>query len=149
LAAGGELTNTAFVSAGESWAVGNAGSAENANRTLTERFDGSGWSVVPSPNQVTGNNSLNGVSMIPGAGWAVGYSQAGTDQPLAGLAVGGGAVLARPARGPHRKRVFHQRRHPGRWQRVGGRLPDGSRRDAADADRAGLGRDVDAGAEPQ
>ena len=97
LAAGGELTNTAFVSAGESWAVGNAGSAENANRTLTERFDGSGWSVVPSPNQVTGNNSLNGVSMIPGAGWAVGYSQAGTYQPLALQWDGAQWSLAPPA----------------------------------------------------
>jgi hypothetical protein len=80
---GGELSNAAFVSAGESWAVGNIGTAENANRTLIERFDGSGWSVVPTPNQVTGNNALNGVSMIPGSGWAVGYSQSGTYQPLA------------------------------------------------------------------
>src|SRR5215467_2616680 len=80
---GGELSNAAFVSAGESWAVGNVGTSESSNRTLVERFDGSGWSVVPSPNQSTGNNGLNGVSMIPGAGWAVGFSQGGTYQPLA------------------------------------------------------------------
>src|SRR5262249_39891630 len=79
----GELSNAAFVSAGESWAVGNVGTSESSNRTLVERFDGSGWSVVPSPNQSTGNNGLNGVSMIPGAGWAVGFSQGGTYQPLA------------------------------------------------------------------
>src|SRR5215470_16583378 len=80
---GGELSYAAFVYAGESWAVGNVGTSESSNRTLVERFDGSGWSVVLSPNQSTGNNGLNGVSMIPGAGWAVGFSQGGTYQPLA------------------------------------------------------------------
>jgi len=80
---GGELTDAAFVSAGEWWAVGNVGSALHANRTLIVRFDGSAWSVVASPNQGTANNGLNGVSMIGGAGWAVGYYQAGGYQPLA------------------------------------------------------------------
>src|SRR5216684_2779470 len=47
----GELSDVAFVSAGESWAVGAVGSALHANRTLIERYDGSGWSVVPSPDQ--------------------------------------------------------------------------------------------------
>src|SRR5215468_2768966 len=81
----GTLSSAAFVSAGESWAVGNVGSALHANQTLIERFNGSGWSVVPSPNQGTGNNALNGVSMIPHAGWAVGYAigTGGTNQPLA------------------------------------------------------------------
>jgi hypothetical protein len=82
-AAAGELSNAAFVSAGESWAVGNAGSALKTNQTLIERFNGSAWSVVSSPNQGIGNNALNGVSMIPGAGWAVGYAQAAKYQPLA------------------------------------------------------------------
>jgi hypothetical protein len=82
-AAAGELSNAAFVSAGESWAAGNVGSALKSNQTLIERFNGSAWSVVPSPDQGAGNNALNGVSMIPGAGWAVGYAQAGTYQPLA------------------------------------------------------------------
>jgi len=82
-AKGGELSNAAFVSAGQSWDVGNLSSSLHANRTLIERFDGSAWSVVPSPNQGSGNNALNGVSMIPGAGWAVGFAQAGRHQPLA------------------------------------------------------------------
>src|SRR5258705_12273440 len=82
-AGGGELSNAFFVSAGESWAVGNAGSALHANQTLIERFDGSAWSVVSSPNQGSGNNALNGVSMIPGAGGAVGYAQGGPYQPVA------------------------------------------------------------------
>jgi FG-GAP-like repeat len=82
-AGAGELTSASFVSAGETWAVGNVGSALSANHTLIERFDGSAWSAVSSPNQGTGNNALNSVSMIPGSGWAVGYAQAGTYQPLA------------------------------------------------------------------
>jgi len=80
---GGELTDVAFVSADEWWAVGNVGSALHANRTLIVRFDGSAWSVVASPDQGTLNNGLNGISMIPGGGWAVGFYQAGGYQPLA------------------------------------------------------------------
>src|SRR5258708_36121734 len=82
-AKGGVLTGASFVSAGESWAVGSNSSATVANRTLVERFNGSAWSLVTSPNQGSGNNSLNSVSMIPGAGWAVGYAQNGPFQPLA------------------------------------------------------------------
>jgi hypothetical protein len=79
----GALTGASYVSASQTWAVGSVSSQGSANRTLTERFDGSAWSVVASPNQGSGNNSLNGVSMIPGAGWAVGYAQNGPFQPLA------------------------------------------------------------------
>jgi hypothetical protein len=80
---GGELTDATFVSANEWWAVGNVGAALRANRTLTMRFNGSAWSTVASPNQGTLNNGLNGVSMIGGGGWAVGFYQATGYQPLA------------------------------------------------------------------
>ena len=80
---GGELSDAAFVSASEWWAVGDVGAALHANQTLIVRFNGSKWSVVSSPNQGTSNNGLNAVSMISGAGWAVGYHQAGGFQPLA------------------------------------------------------------------
>jgi hypothetical protein len=56
---GGELANVSFVSAGQSWAVGNVSSVGHPNRTLVERFDGSSWSVVSSPDQGSGNNALN------------------------------------------------------------------------------------------
>jgi len=82
-AKGGELTGASFVSAGESWAVGDLGSQGTANRTLIERYDGSAWSAVASPNQGSGNNALNSVSMVSGAGWAVGFAQTGQYQPLA------------------------------------------------------------------
>jgi hypothetical protein len=80
---GGGLAGAAFVSAGQLWAVGNVGSALHPNQTLIERFSGSGWSVVPSPNQGGGNNALNAVSMIAGAGWAVGYAVENGYKPLA------------------------------------------------------------------
>ena len=84
LPSGDQLGSVSYVSDSESWAVGNIGVAQKANQTLTERFNGSAWSVVPSPNVGTGNNALNDVSMIPGAGWAVGYAQgSGSYQPLA------------------------------------------------------------------
>src|SRR5579871_777902 len=80
---GGELCDAAFVSADEWWAVGNVGVALRANRTLIMQFDGSSWTTVASPNQGTLNNGLNGVSMIDGSGWAVGFYQATGYQPLA------------------------------------------------------------------
>jgi hypothetical protein len=84
LASADALSNVSYVSPSETWAVGNVGAAQRANQTLIERYNGSAWSVVPSPNQGTGNNALNGVSMIPGAGWAVGYAQVGSKyDPLA------------------------------------------------------------------
>jgi len=79
-----ELSSVSYVSPAETWAVGDVGEALRANQTLIEQYNGSAWSVVPSPDQGTGNNALNGISMIPGAGWAVGYAQvSGKYQPLA------------------------------------------------------------------
>jgi hypothetical protein len=84
LASADDLSGVSYVSPGETWAVGDVGADLRVNQTLTERFNGSAWSVVPSPNEGTGNNALDGVSMIPGAGWAVGYAQvSGKYQPLA------------------------------------------------------------------
>jgi hypothetical protein len=79
----GELTGASVVSASQTWAAGDLSSQGSANRTLIERYNGSAWSVVASPNKGSGNNALNGVSMISGAGWAVGYTQSGPYQPLA------------------------------------------------------------------
>jgi len=79
----GELTGASVVSASQTWAAGDISSQGSANRTLIERYNGSAWSVVASPNKGSGNNALNGVSMISGAGWAVGYTQSGPYKPLA------------------------------------------------------------------
>jgi hypothetical protein len=68
------------------------------NRTLIERFNGSRWSVIPSPNQSGGNNGLNGVSMASGKGWAVGYGAGGSGhRPLALRWDGARWSLASPA----------------------------------------------------
>ncbi len=82
-AGGGELTSASSVSAGQTWAVGDLSTQGSADRTLAERFNGSAWSVVASPDQGSGNDALNSVSMIPGSGWAVGFAQAGPYAPLA------------------------------------------------------------------
>jgi hypothetical protein len=79
---GSGLLDVGYVSAGESWAVGGVYNATlHAHQTLIERFDGTAWSVVPSPNQSNMNNGLNSVSMTPGEGWTVGYALEG---PISG-----------------------------------------------------------------
>ena len=80
---GGELTDVAFVSADEWWAVGNVGAALHANRTLIVRFDGSAWSVVAFPESGHAEQRPEQRFHGRGAGWAVGYYQAGGYQPLA------------------------------------------------------------------
>jgi hypothetical protein len=64
----------------EAWAVGTVGCPADQSRTLTEHWNGSRWSIVPSPNGgVTGNHfsTLQAVTAIsPRNVWAVG-SQAG------------------------------------------------------------------------
>jgi hypothetical protein len=93
------LTDVALLSARESWAVGDTlAPRSRVNRTLIERFDGSRWSVIPSPNQSGSNNGLNGVSMAAGKGWAVGYAAGtGGHQPLAVRWDGARWSLASPA----------------------------------------------------
>ena len=45
----------------------------SAQHTLTESWDGSSWSVVPSPNVQRSNNRLHGIAATPnGTLWAVG-----------------------------------------------------------------------------
>jgi hypothetical protein len=70
------LLSSVAATDGRAWAVGDRG-LQPHQHTLIERFDGKGWSVVPSPPGF----SLNAVSARPGGGvWAVG---ADSRQPLA------------------------------------------------------------------
>ena len=68
------LVSVAVNEAGNAWAVGHSADAEDKNGlTLIERFDGSSWTVVPSPNGTTdGNNFLGGIAVVGGELWAVG-----------------------------------------------------------------------------
>jgi hypothetical protein len=64
------IFNNALAAAGPSdmWAVGGQnGSYGPYDQTLTEHWDGSSWSTVASPNSLTGNNDLWGVSIVPGS----------------------------------------------------------------------------------
>ena len=75
------------VSASECWAVGHyvTGIAGSADQTLIERWDGTSWTIVSSPNALAStNNYLSGVTCLSASNcWAVGYSRVGTaDQTL-------------------------------------------------------------------
>jgi hypothetical protein len=71
------LTGVAARSAGDVWAVGTRQDRSGAipiDRTLTEHWNGTTWSVVASPNVGANDNLLNGVSATTGDVWAVGSS---------------------------------------------------------------------------
>jgi len=79
---GNQLTAVAAASASSVWAVGsyNAGTAAAPlDQSLIEHFDGTSWTVVPSPDQLNANgaqtqNELLAVSAdSPTDAWAVGY----------------------------------------------------------------------------
>jgi hypothetical protein len=72
-----DLKAVGAVSAGDVWAVGNYfDNGSLAWRTLAEHWDGSRWTVIPSPSPSTRFNSLQGVAAV-GANdvWAVGIQQ--------------------------------------------------------------------------
>src|SRR6266576_1338798 len=71
------LVATTCVSASDCWAVGSSQTLElagSAAQTLTERWDGSSWTIVPSPNtDAKQSNSLTGVTCVSASDcWAVG-----------------------------------------------------------------------------
>ena len=71
------LAGVAARSAGDVWAVGTRQDRSGAipiDRTLTEHWNGSAWSVVASPNVGGNDNLLNGVAATTGDVWAVGSS---------------------------------------------------------------------------
>ena len=63
------------------WAVGYSGSAGRYN-TLIERWNGTQWQVVTSPNAVTsGENTLTSVDALSSTNaWAVGSSRTATSR---------------------------------------------------------------------
>jgi hypothetical protein len=77
--AGSVLQSVTPLSAARIWAVGSFVNGSGVQRTLTERWNSSGWSIVASPNQTNGDDDwLQGVIAVPGTGtlWAVGNSLA-------------------------------------------------------------------------
>jgi hypothetical protein len=63
------------------WAVGTSGGGSTFyNRTLVQHWDGTQWSIIPSPNPLeSGGSVLEGVAAIaPDDVWAVGYTDFGS-----------------------------------------------------------------------
>src|SRR5258708_6648103 len=70
------LFGVAALSDSDVWAVGNFLSSNNGaiNETLTEHWNGTAWSVVPSPNPSTQGDNLTGVAALSATNaWAVGF----------------------------------------------------------------------------
>jgi len=67
------LNSVTSNSSSDAWAVGFYWDANNVQRTLTEHWDGSQWTIVPSPNNGVHENYLDGVVAISSDDvWAVG-----------------------------------------------------------------------------
>jgi len=69
-----ELSGVAVASPTSVWAVGYHSGGSNRQRTLVEHWDGSAWTVVPTPNANGLDNRLTGVVTVPSTGgvWAFG-----------------------------------------------------------------------------
>lgn len=82
---GNFLTNVTTVSDSNIWAVGNKVDSSGLRKTLIEHWNGSKWSVVPSPNIKSLNNALKSVAAASDNDiWAVGdaFDDQGSYQTL-------------------------------------------------------------------
>jgi hypothetical protein len=67
-------------SANDVWVVGSYYAADGATRTLTMHWNGSQWSVIPSPNPAQSGNYLYSVTAISATdAWAVGNYRSSND----------------------------------------------------------------------
>ena len=73
---GSGLSGVSVVSSGDVWAVGNQDGTLRSGfavwRTFTEHWDGSAWSIVPSPNDSRHDNFLVAAAASGGRIWAFG-----------------------------------------------------------------------------
>lgn len=75
------LSGVAVLSRTNAWAVGWYEKRTTSFRTLIEHWNGTRWSVVPSPNQGAGENTLAAVVARTASDiWAVGYRQNSSGQ---------------------------------------------------------------------
>jgi hypothetical protein len=69
-----QLYSVSAASANDVWAVGSSHNGNLPSRTLIEHWDGTRWSIVPSPSPDTQFNELRGVVALSAINaWAVGY----------------------------------------------------------------------------
>jgi hypothetical protein len=100
--ANNSLTGVAAVSATDVWAVGSSTNTRTGfGRTLTLNFNGTNWSVVPSPNATNnGQDALNGVTALnTGTVVAVGFAINGATGATNGLILQSAAASAAPSPG--------------------------------------------------
>ncbi len=70
--ANGQLNGVAAIAPDDVWAVGSSGQGA-PSRTLIEHWDGTAWSIIPSPNKGPFPNGLAAVAAVaPDDVWAVG-----------------------------------------------------------------------------
>lgn len=75
------LNNVLAISSNDVWAVGFYWNSSSLQKTLTEHWDGSAWSIVASPNAGPDENYLDGLSAKGSADvWAVGTYSTGSLQ---------------------------------------------------------------------
>jgi hypothetical protein len=80
---GGTLNGVAATSASNAWAVGQTGPGPGggtgpSDRTLIEHWNGTAWTMVPSPTPTT-TGGLSRVAVVsPSDAWAVGWTSTGT-----------------------------------------------------------------------
>ncbi len=68
------LNGVTAVSASDVWAVGYYVNGNSVTQTLVEHWNGTSWSVVPSPSPASINNELFSVSAVSASDvWAVGF----------------------------------------------------------------------------
>ena len=73
------LIGVAAASASDIWTVGTYEDSSFTFYTLTEHWNGSQWSVVPSPSPGSTNTQLSGVTVVsPTNVWAVGHADSNT-----------------------------------------------------------------------
>lgn len=90
------LDGVVAISTKNAWAFGFYQTATTNFRTLVEHWNGSRWSVVPSPNSGQGENALIAAAVVsPSDIWAVGYRG-----------------------GPGPRRTLVERWHGGKWRIV-------------------------------
>jgi hypothetical protein len=79
---GSGLNAVAEIAPNDVWAVGSIGSGTLKVQPLVEHFNGTTWSVVPTPTAPNGS-TLNGVAGVAASDvWAVGTSGSATSPPL-------------------------------------------------------------------
>lgn len=108
-----QLNGVAGLSANDVWAVGQYDNGDmygSKYQTLIEHWDGSAWSVVPSPNFGTRDNYLQSVAPVSANDvWAVGYYFNGTSAERTLILHWDGAiwsVVSSPNVGTHHNELY-------------------------------------------